>query len=482
MRLIVTEAIMTVTVVVMVIVLTFVAMGYKVNQDGELSQNGLVQISSRPNGATVTIDGDTIFPRTDTSRSLSSGEHTVKLTKDGYDSWEKTIEIKSGWLYKLDYPRLFKQGRETEKMLEFKEGLEFLSMSPDRSSILYADDDATVFYWLKVQGEEIETRKIDVAELFRLKSGDKLNGIIKSLEWNGEGDRVLIDYVGVAKSKDDKMIVDYADYDVHDRIVINLAKPEDSINLTREFGLDFSKISAVSDSAERLVVLENGNLRMISTGTKEISRVLVANIADFANVGSEVLFITKAAEDSTTRTIGYYVEGDKAPLILETVGGDGVRLAISKYLDKRYLTVAVGPEITIYRADELQETMRIEDLEVVGKAVLAAAPEWVEVANRGRFIAAINGKKIFMFDVEQLAISNYELEGDFEGWLDGFMVTNVVDGKLVARDFDGSNRRELGDGKAGFEAMVTSNNRYLYYAVECGDETTNKTCLQRDKL
>ena len=36
-RLIITESIMTLTVIVMVIVLTFVAMGYKVGTDGEVS-------------------------------------------------------------------------------------------------------------------------------------------------------------------------------------------------------------------------------------------------------------------------------------------------------------------------------------------------------------------------------------------------------------------------------------------------------------
>ena len=474
-RLIITETIMTLTVIVMVIILTFVAMGYKVNRDGEVSQNGLVQISTHPTGASIMIDGETIFPRTDASRSLSSGEHTIKLTRDGYDGWEKTITVKPGLLYKLDYPRLFKQERESEKMLEFKNGLEFISMAPDRNSILYADKNATVFYWLRVRGEEIESKTIDVAELFRFKSGEKLVGEIRSLEWSGEGDRVMIGYAGCSNHE-----AECKDYDINDQIVVNLAKSDNSINLTREFGLNFTKVAALSDSAERLAVLENGNLRVISTGSKEMSRVLISNIADFVNVGSEILFITGATEG--TRTIGYYIEGEKMPITLETVGGDGVRLAISKYLEKRYLTIAVGPEVTIYRVEEILEGADIEDFEKVGKTVLSAAPEIVEVTNQGRLITARNERKMFVFDVEQEATLDFELESDFTGWLDGFMLTNVVDGKLVVRDFDGSNRRELVAAKTGFSAMVTGNNRYLYYIVECGSDGVEKSCLQRDKL
>lgn len=459
LKIIITETIMTLSVIVLVVILTFVAMGYKVSGDGEVSQNGLLQVSSRPTGASVTIDGDTLFLHTDTSRSLSSGEHTVELARDGYDTWSKTIEIKPGLLYKLDYPRLFKTDRETKQMLEFTDGLEFLSMSPDRNSILYAATDSTTFVWLKVRGEEIETVEIDISELLRLKTG--LTGTIKNLEWNG--DTVLIEYV---------------DSNIHDQLLINLKKPENSINLTREFGLDFSKISAISE--ERLAVLENGNLRTISTGSKEMSRVLLSNVADFANTGAEILFITGATEG--TRVIGYYTEGDKTPVTLATVGGDGVKVAISKYLEKRYLTLAVGPEVTIYRAEEILEDANLEDFAIVGQIALETAPETVKVENQGRLIVARNGRKMFVFDVEQSASVQFELESDFEGWLDGFMLTNVVDGKLVVRDFDGQNRRELTDAKAGFPAMITSNNRYLYYAVECGTDVASKTCLQRDKL
>lgn len=95
---------------------------------------------------------------------------------------------------------------------------------------------------------------------------------------------------------------------------------------------------------------------------------------------------------------------------------------------------------------------------------------------------ATNGRKIFVFDVEQSTPVNFEIESDFTGWLDGFILTNVVDNKLVVRDFDGLNKRTLGTAKAGFPAMVTGNNRYLYYVVECGSETAEMSCLMRDKL
>ncbi len=464
-RLIITEAVMTVVVVIMVIVLTFVAMGYKFDQDGELSQNGLVQISTTPSGATVVLDGETLFARTDTSRSLSAGSHTIELSRTGYDSWQKTINILSGWLYKLDYPRLFKQERESSEVKRFEKGLEFLSMSPDRSSILYADENSLTWHWLKVRNNDVSDTDISVAEVFGFEAdATELPGVIKEIRWNDDGDRVL---------------VDWANGEVHDYIMVNLNRPENSLNLTTAFGMDFSKVMPASSSAERLMVLENGNLRTISTGNKEMSQILLSNVADFANYESEVLFVTLPNGDGVS-TIGYYVDGNKTPITLQTVAGSGVDLAISKYLDARYLIMAIGPEVTIYMANDLRADVSMEDLELVKRVESSVAPDKIETHNRGRLVMISNDKHILMFDAEQTQVNEFDLETTPTGWLDGFILTNVVDGKLVIRDFDGENRRELVGAKDGFQAMVTSNDTFLYYVVECGTEVESRLCLRRD--
>ena len=126
-KLIITEILMVVTVVAAVIILTFVAMGYNVNKDGDLAQSGLLQIKSIPTGATVAIDGGNVSAKTNTSKMLSAGEHSLKLTKDGYDSWSKDIDSKSGWLLKLDYTRLFLKNRTIEKVREYEKNIQIIS-------------------------------------------------------------------------------------------------------------------------------------------------------------------------------------------------------------------------------------------------------------------------------------------------------------------------------------------------------------------
>ena len=91
-KIIISETIMVLAVVITVTMLAFIVSGYWLNSDFKVERNGLLQISSVPTGADIYIDGDSSWlQRTNTSKVLSSGEHSVKLTKDGYDSWQKTI-------------------------------------------------------------------------------------------------------------------------------------------------------------------------------------------------------------------------------------------------------------------------------------------------------------------------------------------------------------------------------------------------------
>ena len=98
---------MVLAIIVVVIVATLSAMGFFVSSNGTIEQSGLIQIHSMPTGASIELDGSTIFPRTNTSRTLTPGEHTIKLSKDGYDTWKKTIKMYAGMLIRLYYPRLF---------------------------------------------------------------------------------------------------------------------------------------------------------------------------------------------------------------------------------------------------------------------------------------------------------------------------------------------------------------------------------------
>lgn len=69
--------------------------GYRFGfQEGEpkISKTGILQASSTPNGAQVYID-DRLVSGTDNAITLTPGKYTVRITKDGYNEWQKDIQI-----------------------------------------------------------------------------------------------------------------------------------------------------------------------------------------------------------------------------------------------------------------------------------------------------------------------------------------------------------------------------------------------------
>ena len=121
-RVAITELLMFFSVIILVIILTLIVLGYNFNinkigtEETVIERSGLLQITSIPTGATVNLDGDEIFSRTNLSRTLSAGNHKIVLARDGYDSWEKEITVTEGLLYRLDYPQLFLEKRTREEI------------------------------------------------------------------------------------------------------------------------------------------------------------------------------------------------------------------------------------------------------------------------------------------------------------------------------------------------------------------------------
>ena len=457
-KLIITEILMVVTVVAAVIILTFVAMGYNVNKDGDLAQSGLLQIKSIPTGATVAIDGGNVSAKTNTSKMLSAGEHSLKLTKDGYDSWSKDIESKSGWLLKLDYPRLFLKNRTIEKVREYEKNIQIISYSMDGGQILYKIEQEDSWVLLNISGNDVNETRLDFSKYIG-------NNTVKEIHWNKNNDKVLI------RTKNG---------DKNEWVLINLRSLDSSINVTKEFNLEIAKIDFLTDSGDRLIVLESGDLRIISVNDKTVSQVLAKNVEDFAHDEENIMYVgaitptTKILDrlrdkgeysaDRLMRAIMFYSDNADDVFVMETGLGTSIKIALSNYLGKDYLTIAENNNLKIYRGIYPKGNENLSDMEQVLEGELKITPNELKVWTDGELIMAKNGKDIAMFDAELAKLSEYEVESENIFFPEKYMVGVVADSKLIIRDFDGENRRELTTAE-GSGGVISKNDRWLYYSL-----------------
>lgn len=490
-RIIFVDIIMSLAVVGLVFVLVAVVEGWRLGSNLKLEQNGMAQIESLPTGAKVVIDGKQDFNETNISKLLSAGEHEITLWKEGFDSWTKKINITSGLLTRLKHPRLFKQNRTTEEVAGYA-SLRFLYASPDHKSLLAATDNTTKWQYITALGaDKVTIEEVDVKNIFSGTSDGKFPGEIVQISWNETSEKVLLQ---VKRGE------------TYEWGVINLKKVSESINLTQviskytekniekktdsspekqavEVKRNLTQVVIGDATASKFIALVDGSLREIDTSMKTLSEPYLKNIAKFKISGSQVIYLTNAEKDK--RQIGIYRLGDKGGIDIEVIVRSKkdatVGLALSEFDSKKYLCITVDDQLTIYRANDYPIYGNNDNnFEKISEEKLAFIPNDLVRSDNGEFFIAKSDKKFMIYNLD-LEESNYvDHQNSNISWLDNYLMFDVVDGKMEVFDFDGFNRRMILDKNvaAGFDAVINSNNRYIYYVVK----TDSGFSLQRDKL
>lgn len=457
LKVIASEAIMVLTVIVTVIILGFVVSGYWLNSNFEVERQGMLQIYSAPTGASVEIDGESSWlQRTNTSKVLASGEHTITLTKDGYDSWSKTINISEGLLYRIHYPRLFLKERDIEKVLDATSS-NLATMSADHELLILIND-TTSWSVVNLDSDDIIEKKIDIAKFFQSASvaddatTGTFEGEILDINWDRDGAHALFK-------------VKY--HDNIEWVLLDVKNVEKSVNLSKEFGWNFDNIKILDSSSNNLLAAQSGRLCKIDVSGRSLSAILAENIIDFDYYNNEIVFSAKTPNDNNSLKeivgtpsqyyVGYFKLGDDRTTGLTFVNSPA-KVAISRFYDDKLITILDGSAVNVYKEDGFENILTSE---------ITFTPEKLKVGTNGEFIIMYQGTNIATLDMEAGAVREWSVENADFGWLDNYMIyaTND-DNSLVAYDYDGLNRRVLAANVSSrFPAGIT-NNKWLYYFTD----------------
>ena len=436
LRVIISEAVMVLAVAAMVIVLALVVSGYWLNADFKVERQGMLQIYSMPTGANVEVDGDAPwFQRTNTSKILASGEHAITLTKDGYDSWSKTINISEGLLYRLHYPHLFLLEREKEKVYDAATTTSAI-VSPNRKLLLLINN-TTIWTLLNLDNDKPKSTTIDISKIFSSVSlaTDATNGLftgnIISAEWDQANEHILFEVSNDVGSE---------------WVILDVKNPTNSVNITREFATDFSHIKIFDNSANNLLALRNGNLHKINVPSRQISAVLTENVQDYDFYESELIF-------SSSNYISSLKLGDNTPTTLKIIKSP-TRVFLSKFYETNYVFTIEDNVLSVYEKDGFEEVLT---------ATLDFIPDKIKIGYDGEFVVMNSGTNFTTLDMESMTIRNWATDSPYFGWVNNYMIYSVNDGKLSVYDFDGLNHRELANNVSNHFPVSITSDKWLYY-------------------
>lgn len=187
---------MFVAVVTSVAILTALTLGYGFSQkDGKIEQGGLLQMSSTPTGATVTIDGVKFGSQTPTKLVSQVGNYHVEMQKNGYHKWQKTVPIQAGNITWVAYPRLIPQTLTPKATVKYPATT--ASALPSGSAKRYAvltSADRPVVSVAMLDREEVTTKEYElpVAAYTGVPDGQPSRFAIS--EWTGDEKHVLLQH------------------------------------------------------------------------------------------------------------------------------------------------------------------------------------------------------------------------------------------------------------------------------------------------
>ncbi len=99
----------------------------------QLSKTGILQVKSLPTGAQIYIDGH-LQTATDNDINLTPGKYTVRITKDGYDDWQKDMQIEKE-IVSSAYALLFPKAPTLQSISTF--GVESAVVDPSETRIAF---------------------------------------------------------------------------------------------------------------------------------------------------------------------------------------------------------------------------------------------------------------------------------------------------------------------------------------------------------
>lgn len=452
---------MVVTMISGLIFLMFNMLGYTFNSNtSQLQQTGLVQYTSYPSGAMVSVDGMELR-RTQAKHAVLPGIHTFSMKLDDYEPWQKTLEIKSNTVTNIDYVRMIPIKRTVSAVKTF-DNIQAAYLSPAGNFVagIGQKDKTPVATFGDIRDTNNEKFK-EYALSTEVLAGYAWSADGHSFmvsEWDKDARYLLVKHI--YRGEDGAQDVQW--------LRLDRENPEKIVDITAITGFDIKQAHFVGTSGNELYVLqESGELRHVNVDGSAISSPIITGVESFKLYGTDRLAYVAADSSKGKKIAGIWKKDWKKPFVIRTFTADeSPIIRVSGYFNKDTVVLGAGKRLTIYRGDiSDSKEAQAKFLKTDKTLQLDGSIEDISLNNSGRFIVAQIGSSAQSYDLERSTLSSKFQLGDGQKikWLDDFhLLAAANSGKTAIQEYDGTNFHELlpADKKIGI--VLSSNQRYVY--------------------
>lgn len=441
-----TYGMMTAAVAAISAVCVLLVLGYRFDFNARtVEQGGLLQFRSAPEAVKISINGQELSFVTPGKRNVDVGTHEVRMYREGYRDWAKTVTVKAGELRWLNYTRLIPQNVTTSTVREFP-ALADEKPSPDHKWIaLLPVANKPEFVFADIRAEKVAFTNIVLpASAYTKVPGQK--HAFSIVEWDFGSRYVLVKHV-VGKK------IEF--------IKVDRTDARATQNLTTLFSVALSDVHFSGTSGTIFYGLETTNVRRLDSGAGTISQPVIKDVTRFMLYKTETIAFT----NHVGRTIGAGVYVDNKAYIVRTYDDTTPVLAeVSSYFSNDYLAVSRGTTVELIKDPQLSKG----NTAGTPKLTLPSGVQWLRFGASGRFMIAGNGTQYALLDLETSEKFTVNLPGTAADtskplqWLDDYALVSSADKDLRITEFDGGNQQVIVDAEPGYEATLNHDGKLLY--------------------
>lgn len=447
--------IMTLSVFTLVYILTLFMLGYRLDLDnGSLRQVAFLQFSSTPSGATVSVYGAVVGSRTPNKYSVQQGKHNIVMWRDGYQTWNKSVDVKSGTITWLNYAILVPKDLKLESISKYKTLADSAASPKGVYVLLQQDAQRPTFELIDISSDTPVIKTLTIPSgSYTTFSADQSFKIEK---WDYDGRYVLVSHR--YGSKIEWLVVDTQ----------NIAA---SKNITKVFDITIDNIVFAGTDGNGFYVLTSNDVRRLNLSDGTISKPVVSDVTgfDFYNESKVITWVRDNKIGNNDRAVGIYREGDDNASTIYTFKSSPsvpIHIVTTHYFNENYIAFSEGSKVTIMKGSYPNTTSdNSSAMKTTATFNAANNVDRLEFSPSGEFVFAVSGDTYSTYDLEYQNTYVTKIAGSGPvqiKWLDKNYIWSDRNGKLTIREFDGTNMHEINDMAVGQDAVLTNNGRYLY--------------------
>lgn len=449
---------LAIAITIAAIILLYQAYGFGIGKNGTVIQNGLTFFSSHPSPASIYVNNQLESVTTNTRLVLPAGIYHVKLTRNGYHDWQRTIELDGGNVEHFDYPVLFPNTLTTKKIQTYATATGLMAQSPNHR-------------WLVIEhpGSLTDFDVYDLSNLSKPPTAISLpaNLLTKPVrsenwqfdEWADDNQHLLLQHNYDGKTE---------------FVLLDRANPAQSVNLNSSLSISPAKLTLKNKKYDQYYIYDAATKVLQSDSLKAPAAApVLQHVLAYQSYGNDTLLYVTDSGAPAGKVLVRLRIGSQTSTIRNLPAGTSYLVDLTKYSGVMYVAAGDtgGSKVYIFKDPAGQLAAQPGQAVVPTQVLHVPQPNYLSFSANAQFIVAENGSQFGVYDIENTRGYNYSAAQPLDPpqahatWMDGDRLTYISGGKLSVFDYDGTNQHSLMGASSHYLPAFTPNYKNVYALV-----------------